>query len=127
VGLAHIVIGAVIGYAFCESQSAKRDAQYLVVDEMSDLPPLSDQVAAQIEAVLQTGGEVLQRRAGNLLELLVDMGGEQVQRMIIDISGEDPSTFEEELPIEGEINTASGTSRWTPHGEVIDAEFVRTR
>ena len=84
-----LVIGAVLGYAFRANQEAKRQAEWLIVDGMDDVAYLPDDLAGPVEAALETGASILQRRVGALMELLVQSGADEFLRFQIPMDDDD--------------------------------------
>jgi hypothetical protein len=89
--LAQMLVGAIFGYAYRTYRQSDRDADFITVEGIGEIPNLPKHVATLVEGILAGGGQVIQRRMGNVVEVLIQNGADQMLRYLVPV--DDMDTF----------------------------------
>lgn len=118
--LAQMLVGGILGYMYRTVRENNRQADSLLVDNVGDVPNMPRQLAHFIEGVLAEGGKVMQRRMGNVVELLIQNGTDQMMRYVVPVDETDTYVIDTD---EADVGVIDLTAAEPDEDGVIYADF----
>jgi hypothetical protein len=118
--LAQMLVGAIFGYAYRTQRESSRQAEHLFEEGLGQTSNLPKQFARFVEGVLSEGGKVMQRRMGNVVEVLIQDGTDQLMRYMVPIDETDTYVVDTEDATVGVVDL---TASEPDEDGIIEADF----